>query len=192
MVPAAAAPPGLPTRTVDCTAVDVSVCIANWNCRELLRKCLRSLLDNPQGATFEVIVADNGSTDGAAEMVANEFPRVTLIRNRENRGYAAACNQAGRLASGRHLFFINNDTEIPPRTLERLLEHANANPLAGLLGPRLRQPDGAFQIAYRRRPTLPRYCTSSASCAGRDYFAGLMPSIAATRSMPSASGRSRF
>ncbi|HSQ54728.1 MAG TPA: glycosyltransferase family 2 protein, partial [Gemmata sp.] len=154
MLPAAVAPPTSPDRGIDRQAFDVSVCIANWNCVELLRNCLRSLFDNPQGAAFEVVVADNGSTDGAAGMVADEFPRVTLIRNGRNRGYAAACNQAALRATGTYLFFINNDTVIPPGTLARLLEHAEANPAAGMLGPRLRQPDGAFQIAYRRLPTL--------------------------------------
>src|SRR3954447_25949881 len=74
------------------TSPDVSVCIANWNCVDLLRRCLQSLFDQPQGASFEVVIADNGSTDGAAEMVAAEFPQAVLIRNAENRGFARACN----------------------------------------------------------------------------------------------------
>src|SRR5262245_34542951 len=103
--------------------VDVSVCIANWNCAPLLRHCLRSLFDHPQGARFEVIVVDNASSDGAAEMVAAEFPHVALIRNAENRGFASASNQAATRALGRYLFFLNNDTEVPPQTLGRLLDH---------------------------------------------------------------------
>src|SRR5262245_10409396 len=74
--------------------VDVSVCIANWNCAPLLRRCLRSLFEHPQGVQFEVIVVDNASSDGAAELVAAEFPQVALVRNAENRGFAAASNQA--------------------------------------------------------------------------------------------------
>src|SRR5262245_65860369 len=104
-------------------AVDVSVCVANWNCAPLLRRCLQSLFDHPQGARFEVIVVDNASSDGAAEMVAAEFPHVALIRNAENRGFASASNQAATRALGRYLFFLNNDTEVPPQTLGRLLDH---------------------------------------------------------------------
>ncbi len=141
------------TRAVQ-DAVVVSVCIANWNCSELLKQCLRSLLTSQQGTPFEVIVVDNASTDGAAEMVADLFPQVILIRNSENRGFAAASNQAAARASGSHLLFLNNDTEVPPQTLRRLLDHALANPAGGMFGPCLREPSGAIQISYRRRPTI--------------------------------------
>jgi GT2 family glycosyltransferase len=135
-------------------APEVSVCIANWNCVEMLRRCLQSLFEQPQGAPFEVVIADNGSTDGAPEMVAAEFPQVTLIRNAENRGFARASNQAAAASRGRFLFFLNNDTLVPPNTLRQFLDLAQANPAAGMFGPRLRGSDGLFQISYRRRPTL--------------------------------------
>src|SRR5438132_9364606 len=70
--------------------IDVSVCIPNWNCRELLRTCLESLQDRRQGVRLEIIVVDNASTDGAADMVARDFPEVTLIRNTSNLGFARA------------------------------------------------------------------------------------------------------
>jgi len=134
--------------------VDVSVCIANWNCLEYLRGCLESLLDVPQGVTVEVIVVDNASSDGAADMVAREFPEVTLIRNEKNEGFARASNQAAQLATGRHVFFLNNDTVIPPLTLARLVGFADAHPQIGMIGPRLRDGQGKLQISYRRKPTL--------------------------------------
>ena len=143
------ASPRAPAETID-----VSVCIANWNCEVLLRRCLRSLFEHDQGVRFEVIVVDNASTDAAAAMVANEFPQVVLIRNAVNRGFAAASNQAAARAKGRYLFFLNNDTEVPSHTLGKLLDHAVANPSAGMIGPRLREPNGAVQISYRRRPTI--------------------------------------
>src|SRR4029079_2143620 len=143
----------LPPRA-ELGVVEVSVCIANWNCAALLRRCLRSLLDHPQHARLEVIVVDNASTDGAAAMVADEFPQVVLIRNAANRGFAAASNQAAARAACNHLFFLNNDTEVPAQTLGKLLDHARANPAAGMFGPRLREPGGAVQISYRRRPTI--------------------------------------
>jgi N-acetylglucosaminyl-diphospho-decaprenol L-rhamnosyltransferase len=133
---------------------DVTVCIANWNCRELLRDCLKSLHHQPQGVQVETVVVDNGSTDGAAEMVDRDFPEVRLVRNERNAGFAAANNQAADLARGRYLFFLNNDTVVPAYTLRRLVTFAETHPEVGMIGPRLRDARGALQISYRRRPTV--------------------------------------
>ena len=103
---------------------------------------------------LEVIVVDNASTDGAAEMVARAFPRVVLVRNADNVGFARANNQAARLARGRYLFFLNNDTVVPPGALRRLVEYARAHPEIGLLGPRMRDRRGRTQVSCRRRPTV--------------------------------------
>ena len=132
----------------------VSVCIVNWNCRALLKACLRSLTSKLQRVRLEVIVVDNASTDGAAEMVERFFPRVVLVRNTDNVGFARANNQAARLARGRYLFFLNNDTLVPIRALRRLVEYARAHPEIGLLGPRLCDPRGRTQVSCRRRPTV--------------------------------------
>lgn len=132
----------------------VSVCIVNWNCRDHLRDCLASLLDSPQGVPFEIIVIDNASTDGAAEMVESAFPTVRLLRNPANLGFSRANNQAAAVARGDYFFFLNNDTVVPPQTLGRLVRYAKAHPNVGMIGPRLVGADGADQISYRRKPTL--------------------------------------
>jgi GT2 family glycosyltransferase len=103
---------------------------------------------------FEVIVVDNASTDGAADMVATEFPEVILVRNRENSGFSRGNNQAASVAKGRYLFFLNNDTELAPETLREFVRFADRNPGVGMVGPRLRGADGTLQVSYRRRPTL--------------------------------------
>ncbi len=140
-----------PRRATD--RIDVSVCIANWNCRDLLRACLASLRDQG-GVTAEVIVIDNASADGSAELVRREFPEVVLHRNAANVGFARANNQAAELARGRYLFFLNNDTVVPPGTLRRLIDYCEAHPGVGMVGPRLRDGTGRTQVSYRRRPTL--------------------------------------
>jgi GT2 family glycosyltransferase len=132
----------------------VSVCIVNWNCLEMLRECLESLLHLEQGIVAEVIVVDNGSTDGAADMVARDFPEVRLIRNGENLGFARANNQAARVARGDYLFFLNNDTVVPPLTLSQLLEEAERRSDAGILAPLLRDPRGRVQCSWRNFPTV--------------------------------------
>ncbi|MFO0936873.1 MAG: glycosyltransferase family 2 protein [Gemmataceae bacterium] len=133
----------------------VSVCIVNWNCKVLLRNCLASLFDKSQGVSFEVIVVDNASTDGAPEMVAAAFPIVRLLRNPANLGFSRANNQAAAIARGQYFFFLNNDTVVPPGTLARLAEFARANPDVGMIGPRLLGGNGEAQISYRQAPTLP-------------------------------------
>lgn len=132
----------------------VSVCIVNWNCRDHLRDCLASLFDRAQGVPFEVIVVDNNSTDGAAEIVAAAFPTVRLYRNPVNLGFSRANNQAAAVARGDYFFFLNNDTIVPAMTLARLVNYAKAHPRVGMIGPRLIGAHGGDQISYRRKPTL--------------------------------------
>lgn len=136
----------------------VSVCIVNWNCRAQLKRCLRSLHRRHQRLRLEILVVDNASTDGAPEMVVARFPHVQLLRNTDNVGYARACNQAARQARGRYLFFLNNDTVIPPDTLRRLIAQARNVPNLGLLGPQLRDGRGRVQRSVRTRPTVSALC----------------------------------
>jgi GT2 family glycosyltransferase len=87
-------------------------------------------------------------------MVARDFPEVVLMRNAENVGFAKANNQAADRASGRYLFFLNNDTVVHAGALRRLVAFADAHPEVGLIGPRLRDAAGRWQISYRDRPTV--------------------------------------
>jgi N-acetylglucosaminyl-diphospho-decaprenol L-rhamnosyltransferase len=134
--------------------VDVSVCIVNWNCREHLQSCLQSLREAASEVSLEVLVVDNGSSDGAADMVAELFPEVVLIRNAVNAGFARGNNQAAEQARGRYLFFLNNDTIVPPGTVRGLLDYAEAHPEAGLIGPQLRDKQGKPQLSCRSCPSL--------------------------------------
>jgi N-acetylglucosaminyl-diphospho-decaprenol L-rhamnosyltransferase len=115
---------------------------------------LKSLRDQAQNVKLEVIVVDNASSDGAADMVADEFPEVLLIRNHTNRGFSRANNQAAEQARGRNLFFLNNDTVVPTGTLRCLIDYADNHPEAGMIGPRLRDGQGKVQLSIRNRPTI--------------------------------------
>jgi GT2 family glycosyltransferase/SAM-dependent methyltransferase len=97
----------------------ITVIVVNWNRRELLRSCLVSLTKQTN-AQFQLIVVDNGSTDGSADMVSTEFPLAKLIRNSENLGFCRANNQAIRLASGERIALLNNDAEAGPEFLHEL------------------------------------------------------------------------
>jgi GT2 family glycosyltransferase len=134
---------------------DLSVCIVNWNARELLRGCLTSLEQACSGLNVEVIVVDNASADGSADMVAREFPHARLVRNTANLGFARANNQAAALSSGRYLLFLNNDTLVGRDSLRAILAFMEEHPEVGMAGPRLIGRDGRPQRSYRARPTVP-------------------------------------
>lgn len=113
----------------------ISVVVVNWNRRELLRACLKSLAAQ-QGVEFELIVVDNGSGDGSAAMVEQEFaggrPPVRLIRNAENRGFCAANNQGIAASDAEFVALLNNDAEADPEWLRRLSEAFDGRPEFGM------------------------------------------------------------
>ncbi len=127
------------------TPPDISVCIVNWRTREALRRCLDSLAAHAAGLQLQVIVVDNGSGDGSAEMVTNNYPQVELIANEENVGYAAANNQALRGSRAPYRLLLNPDIIIKPGALSALLKFAHQHPHAGAIAPRLIYPDGRLQ-----------------------------------------------
>jgi GT2 family glycosyltransferase len=128
--------------------------VLSWNTRELLRACLKSLFERDHGVAFEVVVVDNNSKDGSAEMVAADFPQVRLVRNGVNEGYARGNNQGARLATAPFLLLLNSDTEVQPRALRILIDFLKQFPQYGAVAPRLVNPDGSVQRACMRFPTL--------------------------------------
>ncbi|HOJ20777.1 MAG TPA: glycosyltransferase family 2 protein [Armatimonadota bacterium] len=134
--------------------MNLSIVIVNWNTRSLLRACLRSLeaAGDLAGIEHEILVIDNASADGSAEMTRQEFPRVTLIANESNLGYAAATNQGFAAARGESILLLNPDTEVPPGALRVLMETLAAHPDAAAVAPRLVDPDGTVQRSVRGFP----------------------------------------
>jgi GT2 family glycosyltransferase len=132
--------------------VDLSIVIVNWNTRELLRACLSSIFRYPPLAPFEVIVIDNASSDGSAEMVRGEFSGVRLEINPANLGFAAANNLGSRLAAGRFLLFLNSDLEVHPLTLNGALRFMENNPGTGAMGCRTLNSDGSLQCSAKLFP----------------------------------------
>lgn len=126
---------------------DVSVVIVSFNTRELTRECLKSLRTECIGLDAEVIVIDNSSRDGSADMIARDFPHVTLLRSEVNLGFGNANNVAMRQARGRYLVLLNTDAFFHPGSLRRGLEHMEASPRCGLAGGRHVGRDGAPQAA---------------------------------------------
>lgn len=134
--------------------VDLSVVIVSWNTRDLLAQCLASVYAHPPDGTLDVLVVDNASTDGSVELVRARFPRVRLIENRENVGFARACNQGMRQAVGQAVLILNSDTIVQAGALQALLACLERHPSAGACGPMLLNPDGSFQASFADFPTL--------------------------------------
>lgn len=152
------------------SSCDLSIIIVSWNVCGLLRACLSSLpasLSPSASPTShllphvsrlpppETIVIDNASTDGSADMVANDFPGVRLIRNTENIGFGRANNQGIVLAQGHYILLLNSDTLLPPGVLAQLVDFMETHPQAGACSPRLLLPDGRPQpYAFGGDPSL--------------------------------------
>lgn len=136
--------------------MDLSVIVVNYNTCGLLVRCLASLAPASVGMPYEVIVVDNASRDGSAAAVAGQFPGVALIANRENLGFARACNQGSKQARGEHLLFLNGDTEPRPGSLSGLVAYLRDHPRVGAVGPRLRNPEAGHPRSCFRFPSLTR------------------------------------
>ena len=130
--------------------LDLSVVIPSYNTRELIEQALRTVVEAAKEIEVEIIVVDNASRDGSADMVAAEFPAVRLIRNERNLGFAGANNMAFRQARGRHVLLLNSDTIVRPDTLRCLVDFLDAHPQAGAAGCKILNPDGTFQHDCRR------------------------------------------
>ena len=109
----------------------VSVIVVNWNRRDLLNACLKSLRNQIE-KNFEITVVDNGSVDGSPEMVESHYPGVRIIRNRDNRGFCAANNQGIRASQSEFIALLNNDAEAEPGWLEALLGVFEGRPDCGM------------------------------------------------------------
>lgn len=135
----------------------ISVVVVNWNRRDLLRLCLQSLKRQEVNQSFEVVVVDNGSNDGSAEMVANEWqgnPLVRIVLNRENRGFCAANNQGFAASDTEFVALLNNDAEADPGWLAALASAFEGRPDVGMAASKIlvhedpRRIDKAGHLIY--------------------------------------------
>jgi GT2 family glycosyltransferase len=132
----------------------VSFIIVNWNGLSILGQCLESIQEFCGKIPHEVIVVDNGSTDGSIEHIIHNYPEVRLIRNSQNFFFAIPTNQGTRTSRGNYLFLLNNDVRLPPKRLEYLLETLDSDHGVGAVAPQLVYPDGRIQPSCRRLPTF--------------------------------------
>ncbi|MBI5794309.1 glycosyltransferase family 2 protein [Candidatus Uhrbacteria bacterium] len=132
----------------------VSLIIVSWNVCQQLRENLSRLFSLQTREPFEVLVIDNGSTDGTATMIRRSFPCVHLIQNDSNRGFAFACNQGLKMAKGEVLVLFNPDMLIGKGVLDHTYDTLMSQKDLGVMGVKLVRPDQSIVASVRRDPTL--------------------------------------
>lgn len=125
--------------------MDISVVIVNWNTKSILRDCLKSVYEQTKSVNFEVIVIDNASADGSVDMIKNDFSQVILIKNKKNKGFAAANNQGIAKSKGRYILLLNSDTVILDKAIQKVIDFADSHPQAAVTGCRVLNPDKTLQ-----------------------------------------------
>lgn len=138
-------------------APELSIIVVSHNAREWLRPCLESLRAH-RDAVLEILVVENGSTDHSAELVRDEFPEITLLRNQEQQGFAANNHIGAQAATAPLLLFLNPDTQAPPGSLKAMLQVIAQHPECGVFGSRLLDGDGEVERSMGRFPTLKSIC----------------------------------
>jgi GT2 family glycosyltransferase len=134
----------------------ISVVVITRNTRELVLGLLESLDEakDVSARIKEIIVVDNGSSDGTGEAIEIEYPQAFIVRNELNAGFAAAVNQAWRRAEGEIILLLNSDTRLLPGEMERILEFMQDNPKVGVAGPALVYEDMSPQRSFASIPSL--------------------------------------
>lgn len=132
----------------------LSIIIVNYNGRDLLDKCLASLLSNSPACGFEVIVVDNGSSDGSQLMLKHRYPLARLVALGHNTGFSKANNIGIRESKGEFILLLNNDTVVCPHALDRMVNFARSAEKLGMVGPKLLNPDGTLQQSCYDFPTV--------------------------------------
>ena len=115
---------------------NISAIVVNWNGKEVLSGCLRSLLDQDY-EDYEVLVVDNGSEDGSQSLVKKEFPSIKLIENEANLGFGPAVNKGFEKAEGDYFIFLNNDLALEPDCLGQLAKLLDSDPTVGAAIPKI-------------------------------------------------------
>lgn len=133
------------------TKPKISICVANYNGKDIIIDCINSITHQECNALIEIIIHDDASTDNSIEIINNRYPDVMLIQSKENVGYCISNNRMAEKASGDYLLFLNNDATLHKNALETLLEHALKNKDTGIL-------------------TLPQYCKNTGKLLDKGMF----------------------
>ena len=134
--------------------IDLSIIIVNWNTKDYLIRCLKSVFQSKRSSSWEVVIVDNGSQDGSGKEAAWLFPGIRLIANAKNLGFAKATNQGISHTSGEYVLLLNPDTEVKEGAIEELISFMRSHGDAGIAGAQLLNGDGSRQNSIANFPSL--------------------------------------
>lgn len=130
--------------------IDVSICIVNWNTKELLKKCIGSIKDRTEGLTYEIVIVDNNSQDDSTQMVRQSFPECSIVESKKNLGFAKGNNEAVTKATGKYILYLNPDTELITNAIFGMFLFLERNADFGAVGCKLVTSDGQIQFTCAR------------------------------------------
>jgi GT2 family glycosyltransferase len=133
---------------------EISIVVVSYNTKEMTRKCLETINKYGKNVSYEIIVVDNASYDGSANMIACDFPEVRLIRLNTNKGFSGGNNEGIKKASGKYILLLNSDAFIEEGSLEKAVCYMKENPTVGIMGCKLTNPDGSLQPSARMLPSI--------------------------------------
>lgn len=134
--------------------MDFSFIIVNWNAKRDILECLKSLVKESKGRNAEIIVVDNGSTDGSTKAIREFFPGVMLIENVKNLGFAMANNMGIRNSKGKYVCLVNSDVTVLEGSIGTMHDYMERHPKVGILGPQILNTDYTIQPSCKSFPTL--------------------------------------
>jgi GT2 family glycosyltransferase len=157
----------------------ISIIIVNFNTKDLLKNCLKSIYEKTSGLSYEIFVVDNASSDSSCAMVQRKFKEVHLIRNNENKGFAVANNQAILSAEGKYIVLLNSDTILVNNALKFLYDFMEHHDSVGICGPQLLNTDRSIQKSIAEFPSIKKiiggYITFGERFKSLHYFNQVEP-----------------
>jgi len=129
--------------------MDLSIIILNYKSKGLVKQCVKNIITATANLNYEIIVIDNDSKDDIDKMLKENFPQVKFIQTGANLGFAAGNNVGLKEAQGKYLMILNPDVTVLNGTIEKMIKFMEENPEVGLVGPKLINPNGSYQISCR-------------------------------------------
>jgi len=157
--------------------IDLSIIVVAWNVKELLDECFTALRNSKDTLKKQIILVDNGSVDGSADFVSENYPEVELIKSQTNLGFIRANNLAYKQAVGKYILMLNSDAFVFPDTLQKTFDFMEKTPEAGVVGARLIGRDGVLQPSARFFPTPFKLFLRSIGLDGKLPFVGPLDDI---------------